>query len=704
MDDEGTRGAIAPPPPTAAATTVEIVVCHASACRLAGSSGALLEIEELVRDIEPASCASKSIPVEPTGCLGHCGFGPNVLVVWDAGLDGARERLISEVTGPEVAAEVVHCASGVRPDLLGDPARIQRLHIARTARLVEEAKRLFRWNAALRGLAEMEARLRQRDRENELTAQRSTEQAREQREKMRERKKPKKDKKEMEKERVDDKGPDAPQDASEPRPEKPKEVKSHLRRDPLLNNLFDQADLLERGCSLSKALELVQALLLNHPDDPDLILRHGRLLRKLGRFPEARVVLGPLTEGDMSNRNTRNAASSARAELARIADEEEEGREDQRKQDGDKGGGDAGMGQGGERADASESKLSASAQEVQAKEQRPEMPPRTRKSLCPAGYTSWRLERVTPVSPWTALFHLKHDAAPGIERGRARQPWKKSWHVTLLATVGANSEGPLDYVERDYTPVSSTEEWDTEGKCTLLIKIYPDGQATQWMHKVLKVGDRVFLSEPLTTLRIPALVTETSSDLRQKPVSVVLMCGGTGVAPILQILSEFRSISTPLWCFYSCRADDILSLRELRDFCASRPRDVQTRVVVCVTDQTPDVARAGRPFPEIRELAGDELRRAFEPVGLPSSPERKDGKLEGERQDGSVQVGSDAPLSDRMILQFGRINSADLVAVKEHLPFPPRMVISGPAGFNTYCADLAIASGLPRDKLTVLEA
>ena len=46
--------------------------------------------------------------------------------------------------------------------------------------------------------------------------------------------------------------------------------------------------------------------------------------------------------------------------------------------------------------------------------------------------------------------------------------------VTLLAEVGPNAEGPLPWVEREYTPVSSAKQWEL-GKCELLVKVYPGG-------------------------------------------------------------------------------------------------------------------------------------------------------------------------------------------------------------------------------------
>ena len=46
--------------------------------------------------------------------------------------------------------------------------------------------------------------------------------------------------------------------------------------------------------------------------------------------------------------------------------------------------------------------------------------------------------------------------------------------VTLLAEVGPNAEGPLPWVEREYTPVSSAKQWEL-GRCELLVKVYPRG-------------------------------------------------------------------------------------------------------------------------------------------------------------------------------------------------------------------------------------
>ncbi|CAD7955647.1 unnamed protein product [Amoebophrya sp. A120] len=115
-------------------------------------------------------------------------------------------------------------------------------------------------------------------------------------------------------------------------------------------------------------------------------------------------------------------------------------------------------------------------------------------------YTKWTLEKVTPVSYHSAVFHFssqdKKRATPH-PRGRGKMPIPKTWHTTLLAPRNLDlvlqsksqdeieDEGPLPWVERDYTPISSAKEWEL-GTCDILIKIYPDGQATSWLHTISK--------------------------------------------------------------------------------------------------------------------------------------------------------------------------------------------------------------------------
>ena len=197
------------------------------------------------------------------------------------------------------------------------------------------------------------------------------------------------------------------------------------------------------------------------------------------------------------------------------------------------------------------------------------------------GYALWTLRAVTPVSRHSALYHLtSDDRARGtpFTRGRGRTAWHKTWHTTLLATVGANEEGPLPWIERDYTPVSTWREWEA-GHCKLLIKVYRDGRATSWLRQQ-SIGTRLWLSQPRKTLGVPSLTTDFAnlSSSERHHDAIVLVLGGTGVVAAPQVLHHtdqltcFRTgkagraivpLTSPVSLIYACRHDDMLLLQEL---------------------------------------------------------------------------------------------------------------------------------------------
>ena len=78
-----------------------------------------------------------------------------------------------------------------------------------------------------------------------------------------------------------------------------------------------------------------------------------------------------------------------------------------------------------------------------------------------------------------------------------------TWHTVMLAHVGSNAEGPLPWIEREYTPISTAKDWE-EGHCVILIKVYEEGAATSWLQRTMP--ERVWLSKPLPTLKVPSLV------------------------------------------------------------------------------------------------------------------------------------------------------------------------------------------------------
>ena len=150
------------------------------------------------------------------------------------------------------------------------------------------------------------------------------------------------------------------------------------------------------------------------------------------------------------------------------------------------------------------------------------------------GYALWTLKDVQIVSSYSALFNfVTNDPKRGTPhpRGARKIVTPITWHVTMLGEIGANTEGPLPWIERHYSPISSAAEWEA-GKCTFLIKIYNTGQLTSWLQKrtrsklmmpssntqqqpqpqptsIIKYGEtKIWLSKPIKTLNVPSLTTD----------------------------------------------------------------------------------------------------------------------------------------------------------------------------------------------------
>jgi ferredoxin-NADP reductase len=289
----------------------------------------------------------------------------------------------------------------------------------------------------------------------------------------------------------------------------------------------------------------------------------------------------------------------------------------------------------------------------------------------PKGYARWRLERVQPVSPWSAVYHFVREKKPAPNGGAAAIPLL--WHTTLLAHVGENNEGPLGYVERDYTPISSAEEWRA-GVCRLLVRVYAAGKATQWLlHEAARTGGcSVLLSRPAQTTSL--------SDVR--PSSILLLVAGTGVVVAQQLLAlrKWRG-EVPLTAIYSCRADDALMLRALDAAVGSWTAPARLRVQV-----TPPNAAGETSFVVEDEQLGSATCDAAFTAAFPHilfSPGRVTHMLLREEL-GALRCAADA----------NRNPSTG----------SPCVVVSGPQGFNDAQLALLLAAGVERAHVTILEA
>ena len=359
-------------------------------------------------------------------------------------------------------------------------------------------------------------------------------------------------------------------------------------------------------------------------------------------------------------------------------------------------------------------------------------------------YSQWSLAGVTHVSQHSAVFHFESkDRKRGTPhpRGGGRPPPRPiTWHTTMLAEVGPNSEGPLPWIERDYTPISSAKEWDS-GKCDLLIKCYPDGAATSWLHRTLiqsptsmpRTGARVWLSQPVKTLSLPSLV---AGDGTFTPGSVLLLLAGTGVVALPQILQardpskklgisvpRRDQLAVPIDLVLSCRDDDVLMVPQLtqwcQDACASEEKKAKERARQLELQQAKRAKKdAGEPVSEEDSDSDDSdakanaapptahgatigLRRCtllLTSKGPPlPSPPFANGVSHETECDTLQSLPNAQVLRTRLTLEL-------LSEAMARMPTPCRVVVSGPSSFNATAREMLSELAVDNDSITILEA
>lgn len=275
-------------------------------------------------------------------------------------------------------------------------------------------------------------------------------------------------------------------------------------------------------------------------------------------------------------------------------------------------------------------------------------------------HARWQIAKVDVVSRWSAIYRLT-SITPTENR---LPPGRQTWHVTLFASIG-DSE---DLVDRDYTPISTTRQWE-EGTCDLLIKIYPDGEMTSWLH-TKKAGDEVLLSNPKATLQVPSLTTNASSVTFS---SVLLIVGGTGITPALQVLERYRDDdmqNVPVTLIYSCRKDDVLMAPAL-DFWALETCNEGEQGRKAILALTDSVDTTSPPFPTAGAPQRSELDKTCTGLKI------VDGRISED-------------------LLFGELAA---------LPKPIRAVVCGPEAMNVSIEKMLLNSPCgPSISITVLQA
>eukprot|EP00927_Polykrikos_kofoidii_P065724 TRINITY_DN61440_c0_g1_i1.p1 TRINITY_DN61440_c0_g1~~TRINITY_DN61440_c0_g1_i1.p1 ORF type:complete len:795 (+),score=154.73 TRINITY_DN61440_c0_g1_i1:198-2582(+) len=313
------------------------------------------------------------------------------------------------------------------------------------------------------------------------------------------------------------------------------------------------------------------------------------------------------------------------------------------------------------------------------------------------GYAYWTVNAIEPISHWSALIRLRSS-----DPRRETVCWESVWHITLLAAVGDNSEGPLPWIERDYTPVSSADDWNL-GRCDLLVKVYERGLATQWLRN-RQCGSGLFLSCPRPALFLPSLADVDRIRDAFVPSDVLFVVGGSGITPALQALPHFRDLQQPLSVLYSCGADDVVALDTLESYVAQRV--AKTRVLVAVTparkdNNPPFVVRSSCSGGEV--VGGksvDGIVSTTVAVGTDKLPQEVDATMGV-----SLLLEKAKQLHPSLEFHDGRITTEMLSGMLAEADLEKtRVVVSGPQSLNDLASNMLVQYGVRRAAITLMQA
>eukprot|EP01065_Artemidia_motanka_P003903 TRINITY_DN1187_c0_g1_i2.p1 TRINITY_DN1187_c0_g1~~TRINITY_DN1187_c0_g1_i2.p1 ORF type:complete len:423 (+),score=128.89 TRINITY_DN1187_c0_g1_i2:68-1270(+) len=265
-----------------------------------------------------------------------------------------------------------------------------------------------------------------------------------------------------------------------------------------------------------------------------------------------------------------------------------------------------------------------------------------------ADWTEWQLTHVREAGENSFVYRLE------CGRSADSDADEYSWHVALKV--------PGASVDREYTPLSTRAAW-RRGSVDILIKLYRDGQLTSRLFDA-KPGDRWLLTAPRTTLDTPVLQHPGTRvrRSRHRRLCLALFAGGTGIAPMWQLLQG-----------------------ALQEGGAFGDR-MHVRVSLLSSHSTPKATLLAQDLAELARISGGKLVLSF----TVTSPQRQ--------ADWQGSVGRvDAAMAERVCAAA----TGGALAADDAL----RCIVSGPQGFNDHCR-LVLCGGLriPADDVVVLDA
>ncbi len=180
-------------------------------------------------------------------------------------------------------------------------------------------------------------------------------------------------------------------------------------------------------------------------------------------------------------------------------------------------------------------------------------------------------------------------------------------HVSIAFTDDAGT-----VVSRPYTPISSD---DDVGYVDFCIKIYQDGAMSQKLDSLAlnetmtfegPLGNVTYTDRGQFSIYNPAT---TDVDVRSGVNNVVMVCGGTGITPMLQVIRQiFKDVgdTTRVTLLYANKTPSDILLKHELDSLANQHPNLQIRYTV-------DSA-GGRPWDGLVGLVDEDMIKACLPT------------------------------------------------------------------------------------------
>eukprot|EP01056_Protomagalhaensia_sp_Gyna25_P000283 Protomagalhaensia_sp_Gyna_25__282@NODE_1132_length_2155_cov_111_949905_g307_i3_p1_GENE_NODE_1132_length_2155_cov_111_949905_g307_i3NODE_1132_length_2155_cov_111_949905_g307_i3_p1_ORF_typecomplete_len254_score29_52NAD_binding_1/PF00175_21/1e28FAD_binding_6/PF00970_24/2_9e14NAD_binding_6/PF08030_12/3_6e10_NODE_1132_length_2155_cov_111_949905_g307_i33631124 len=173
-------------------------------------------------------------------------------------------------------------------------------------------------------------------------------------------------------------------------------------------------------------------------------------------------------------------------------------------------------------------------------------------------FVEFKLSRIEPATHDTKL--LSYTITP---EGRFRK--LETYPVSFCVQLRT----PLGDLVRPYTPISQDDT-----SLQFIIKAYDQGKMSQFLCNQ-KLGDNIAVLGPLPTIKY------TPNEFKK----IGMICGGTGVTPMFQILKEmFRDSDEPateVTMLYSSRTEhDIVLRNSLLEMAKNHPKRFHLHLVV----------------------------------------------------------------------------------------------------------------------------